>query len=123
MHSYAKLVSELENKVRKMVFESYGVEKYFESENESMTYLLKVKKYRPSKTDETNLGFRIHTDKGFVTVLSQNQVNGLEVEIKDNEWVTVEFLPTFFFVNVADAFMVKLLHVLDYLKTKSFIVL
>ncbi|KAI3810145.1 hypothetical protein L1987_19755 [Smallanthus sonchifolius] len=76
MHSYANLVSQLENMVRKMVFESYGVEKYYESHNESVTCLLKV--------------------------------DGLEVQIKeddDDEWVTVEFLPSSFVVMATDTFM------------------
>ncbi|KAI3669339.1 hypothetical protein L6452_40572 [Arctium lappa] len=43
IHSYANLVSELENVVKKMVFQSYGVEKNYESYNKSsMTYLLRA---------------------------------------------------------------------------------
>ncbi|KAI3810148.1 hypothetical protein L1987_19758 [Smallanthus sonchifolius] len=111
MHSYANLVSQLENMVRKMVFESYGVEKYYESHNESVTCLLKVMKYRPAKADESNLATAIHTDKPFLTILNQNQVDGLEVQIKedDDEWVTVEFLPSSFVVMATDTFMVNLL--------------
>ncbi|KAJ9550360.1 hypothetical protein OSB04_014405 [Centaurea solstitialis] len=105
IHSYANLVSKLENVVRQMVFQSYGVEKYFESFNKSMTYLLKVMKYTPPKPDETNLGATTHTDKSFITILGQNHVNGLEVQIEDNKWVTVEFLPSSFVVMATDPFM------------------
>ncbi|KAL8263528.1 hypothetical protein R6Q59_021658 [Mikania micrantha] len=105
IHSYANLVSQLETMVTKMVFESYGVEKYYESFNESMSYLLKVMKYRPAKADESNLGAAAHTDKNFLSILDQNQVDGLEVQIKDDEWVTVEFLPSSFVVMATDVFM------------------
>ncbi|KAK1437399.1 hypothetical protein QVD17_03190 [Tagetes erecta] len=106
IHSYASLVSKLEKLVRKMVFESYGVEKYDESFDESMAYLLKLNKYRPRKSDdETNVGAMIHTDKNFLTILSQNQMNGLEVQIKDGEWMSVDFSPSSFVVMATDAFM------------------
>ncbi|KAL8195993.1 hypothetical protein R6Q57_024993 [Mikania cordata] len=107
IHSYANLVSQLETMVRKMVFESYGVEKYHESFNESMSCLLKIMKYRPSKADESNLGMAAHTDKNFLSILDQNQVNGLEVQIMDDddEWVTVELLPSSFVVMATDVFM------------------
>ncbi|KAD4178107.1 hypothetical protein E3N88_26698 [Mikania micrantha] len=94
---------------KQMVFESYGVEKYHESFNESMSCLLKIMKYRPSKADESNLGMAAHTDKNFLSILDQNQVNGLEVQIKDkdddDEWVTVELLPSSFVVMATDVFM------------------
>ncbi|XP_076932500.1 putative 2-oxoglutarate-dependent dioxygenase AOP1 [Bidens hawaiensis] len=106
MHSYANLVSKLDHMVRKMVFESYGVEKYYESSNESMTPLFRVMKYRPAKADESNLGSVTHTDKHFLTILNQNQVDGLEVQIKDDdEMVAVEFHPSSFVVMATDAFM------------------
>ncbi|KAI3703307.1 hypothetical protein L1987_73269 [Smallanthus sonchifolius] len=105
MHTYANLVSKLENLVRKMVFERYGVEKYHESFSESMTSVLKTNKYRLPKSDETNLGVKAHTDKAFFTILSQNQVNGLEVQIKDGEWMNVEFLPSSFVIMATDASM------------------
>ncbi|KAI3756815.1 hypothetical protein L1987_56638 [Smallanthus sonchifolius] len=52
------------------------------------------------------MGAAIHTDKHFLTILSQNQVDGLEVKIKDDdEWVRVKYLPSSFFVMAVDAFM------------------
>ncbi|KVI04062.1 probable 2-oxoglutarate-dependent dioxygenase AOP1 [Cynara cardunculus var. scolymus] len=106
MHSYATLVTELENAVRQMVFQSYGVEKYYESFNESMNYLFKVMKYSAPKPDQTNLGVAVHTDKSFITVLGQiNEVNGLEVEIEDGKWITFEFLPLSFVVLATDPLM------------------
>ncbi|KAJ9541063.1 hypothetical protein OSB04_027569 [Centaurea solstitialis] len=111
MHSYASLVSKLEDIVRQMVFQSYGVEKYHESFNKAVTYHLKVMKYSAPKVDETNLGAAVHTDKSFITILGQiNLVNGLQVEIKDGNWVDVEILPSSFVVLATDPLMVMLVH-------------
>ncbi|KAI3681387.1 hypothetical protein L6452_36181 [Arctium lappa] len=101
---YAKLVSEIEETVRKMVFESYGVKKYHESYNESVTYLLRVMKYRPPNMNETKMGSVSHTDKTFISILSQNQVKGLEVKTKDNNWIPVNYPPSSFLVMAGDAF-------------------
>ncbi|KAK9056281.1 hypothetical protein SSX86_027371 [Deinandra increscens subsp. villosa] len=104
IHSYAKLVSEIEETVRKLVFESYGVQKYLESYNESVTYLLRVMKYRSPIAKETKLGSISHTDKSFISILSQDQVKGLEVKTKDNIWIPVEYPPFSFLVMAGDAF-------------------
>ncbi|KAK9068160.1 hypothetical protein SSX86_012271 [Deinandra increscens subsp. villosa] len=106
MHSYANLVSKLESLMRKMVFESYGAGKYHESFEESKSYLLKTNKYRPPESSETNLAAKMHTDKNFISVLSQSEMNGLEVQSKDGEWMAVEYPPSSFFVMTGDAFMV-----------------
>ena len=74
IQSYAKLVSEIEQSVRKMAFESYGVHRYHESYNESVTYLLRVMKYKPPNGGETKMGSISHTDKTFISILNQNQV-------------------------------------------------
>nr|GEY60105.1 probable 2-oxoglutarate-dependent dioxygenase AOP1 [Tanacetum cinerariifolium] len=104
IHSYARLVSEIEETVRKMVFKSFGVEKYHESYNDSVTYLLRVMKYRPPSANETKLGSISHTDKSFISILTQNQVEGLEVKTKDNKWIPVEYPPCSFLVMAGDAF-------------------
>ncbi|KAJ9561532.1 hypothetical protein OSB04_006692 [Centaurea solstitialis] len=107
IHSYASLVSELEAMVKQMVFQSYGVEKYIESYNKSSTtYLFRVNKYKPAETGKSNVATTsIHTDKSFFTILSQNHVNGLQIQTKDDKWITVEFLPSSFVVMASDVFM------------------
>ncbi|XVF26867.1 hypothetical protein REPUB_Repub14bG0056600 [Reevesia pubescens] len=75
----------------KMVFESYGVGKYYDSHIDSTSYLLRLIKYRLPKEGETdNCGFP-HTDKSFLTILHDNQVAGLETKTKDgSRWIDVE---------------------------------
>ncbi|XP_071718320.1 probable 2-oxoglutarate-dependent dioxygenase AOP1 [Rutidosis leptorrhynchoides] len=104
IQSYAKLVSEIEETVRKLVFESYGVSNYHEYYNESVTYLLRVMKYRPPSANETKIGSISHTDKTFISILSQNQVKGLEIKTKDNDWIPVKYPSSSFLVMAGDAF-------------------
>ncbi|GFY96302.1 2-oxoglutarate (2OG) and Fe(II)-dependent oxygenase superfamily protein [Actinidia rufa] len=105
LHSYAMRISELEKMVKKMVFQSLSVEKYYESHVESVSYLLRLKKYYGPMTDKTILGFPSHTDKSFFTILHQiNQVDGLEVQTKDGEWIRVNPSPSSFIVFVGDSF-------------------
>ncbi|KAL3511833.1 hypothetical protein ACH5RR_024550 [Cinchona calisaya] len=102
-HSFAKTVAKLDEMVIKMLFESYGVEKYSDSHIDSSTYLLRFLQYRAPEMNETNMAFPSHTDKSFLTILYQNHVSGLEIKARDGEWITVDFPPKSFVVMAGDA--------------------
>lgn len=106
LHSYAMVAEEVDQMVTRMIHESYGVEKYYDSHVGSTTYLLRVLKNRVPHENEPNLAFVTHTDKSFTTILHQNQVDGLEVETKDGNWISVNFSPSSFVVMAGDALMV-----------------
>lgn len=105
--SFSKAVAELDRLVIRMLFESYGVEKYTESHTESTTYLLRYLKYRAPEMNETSMAFPSHTDKSFLTILHQNQVSGLEIQTRDGDWISVEFPPSSFVVMAGDACKVR----------------
>ena len=91
-----------------MIFESYGVEKFYDSYAGSITYLLRLLKNKLPQENQPNLGFVPHTDKSFTTVLYQNnQVHALEVETRNHEWFRVEFPPSSFVIMAGDALMVS----------------
>ncbi|PON66362.1 Oxoglutarate/iron-dependent dioxygenase [Parasponia andersonii] len=95
--SYARRVSELEK---------MGVaEKYYDSHLGSTTFLLRLFKYRIPEINESDIGCSVHTDKSFLTILHQNEVNGLEIETKDGDWIGFEPLPSSFLVMAGDAFL------------------
>ncbi|KAK2978969.1 hypothetical protein RJ640_017533 [Escallonia rubra] len=56
----------------------------------------------PCPTPHAALGTHRHTDVGALTVLSQDDVGGLEVLRRDGEWVQVKFIPNAYVVNVGD---------------------
>ncbi|XP_023525673.1 2-oxoglutarate-dependent dioxygenase AOP3-like [Cucurbita pepo subsp. pepo] len=104
LFAYTKMVSEMEKLVKRMVFESYGVEKYYDSHIASTTYLLRGMKYRIPEMGEQNIGAEAHTDKSFFTILHQNGVNGLEIKAKkDDHWIGLQFNPNSFLVMAGDA--------------------
>ncbi|CAA2945094.1 probable 2-oxoglutarate-dependent dioxygenase AOP1 [Olea europaea subsp. europaea] len=106
--SYARLISQLEQMVDKMVFESYGTQKHYKSHVESTTYLLRPIKYSAPdniiSNNIGNIGTNIHTDKSFLTILRQTEVNGLEVQLKNGEWISVDVPPGSFVVMSGDAY-------------------
>ncbi|XP_075512600.1 putative 2-oxoglutarate-dependent dioxygenase AOP1 [Primulina tabacum] len=104
IRSFAEQLSELDQIVRKLVLESFGLEKYMDEHIESTNYLVRVQKYDSPKSHETELGLTTHTDKNMVTILYQNEVNGLEVQAKDGQWFVVEPSPDSFVVMIGQAF-------------------
>ncbi|KAK6787474.1 hypothetical protein RDI58_015999 [Solanum bulbocastanum] len=103
IQSYSEHLSELDQTVRKMILESLGVQKYMDEHMNSTNYLLRVMKYKGPQSNETKLGLNGHTDKNIVTILYQNEVNGLEVLTKDGQWINVDPTPDTFTVMIGDS--------------------
>ena len=45
-------------------------------------------KYNGPQTTDTKPGLNAHTDKYILTILYQNQIEGLEVQTKDGQWIS-----------------------------------
>ncbi|KAL5704582.1 hypothetical protein ACHQM5_022988 [Ranunculus cassubicifolius] len=106
VHSFAKQGSKLEQTVKKMIFESFGVESYYDSLADATTYWTRFNKYRVPEDNETNVGLVKHTDSSFLSLLSQNGVNGLDIQAKDGRWITVTpSSPYSYTVLIGDPFM------------------
>ncbi|KAL3506425.1 hypothetical protein ACH5RR_031807 [Cinchona calisaya] len=103
IHSYSKQVAELQEMILRMVFESYGLEKYYKSHKESAVYTCRVNKYKAVQKNESNVGIAPHTDLSFMTIIHQNHINGLEFKSKDGIWIPVDFPPNSFAVVAGDA--------------------
>ena len=90
-----------------MILESFGLEKYMDEHMNSTNYLLRVMKYKGPQTSDTKLGMTAHTDKNIVTILFQNQVEGLEVQTKDGQWINVKPSPDSFIAMIGDSLFVS----------------
>ncbi|KAK8496816.1 hypothetical protein V6N12_021141 [Hibiscus sabdariffa] len=94
-------MSEVDRMVRRMILESFGVEKYMDEHMNSTRYLLRAMKYTAPNTSEKKLGSKDHTDKNIVTVLCQG-IQGLEIQLKNGEWITAK--PHSLTVFIGDSF-------------------
>ncbi|KAF3627748.1 putative 50S ribosomal protein L6, chloroplastic-like [Capsicum annuum] len=94
VHCYAKRLLELNEMVRKMVFEKLGIfEKHWDEHKNSTNCSLGMLHYRAPKVDETNVGLPPHTDRVITAILSKHQsgASGLQIMKKNGEWIDVEY--------------------------------
>jgi len=82
-------LSELDYTIQKMVFRSFGVERYLDSHAAWTVHSLRLLRYGAPELEEVRPGGIIHYDPNSVTMLQQNHVNGLEVETKHGDWIKV----------------------------------
>ncbi|XVF26673.1 hypothetical protein REPUB_Repub14bG0038000 [Reevesia pubescens] len=106
IHSFSEQVVGLERMVKRMILESLSLEKYMDEHMDSNYYLLRLMKYKGPETSEAKLGLYGHTDKNIMTILYQNDVDGLQVRNKDGEWIHVKPSPGSFIVMIGDPFYV-----------------
>ncbi|KAI3977282.1 hypothetical protein MKX01_030908 [Papaver californicum] len=102
IHSAAKMLQELEGVVRKMIFESLGVDDYYDSNIKNSDHVFRVLKYRAPRSDESDIGLPPHTDKSILTIFYQD-INGLEFLSREGQWVKTQ--PGTFTVIAGEALM------------------
>ncbi|KAJ8525970.1 hypothetical protein K7X08_000799 [Anisodus acutangulus] len=89
--TFTNKIREFDEMVRQMIFEKLGMEKYWDEHRKSISCALSFFKYRTPKAEETTVGLPPHTDKNISTILSQHQVNGLQLKTKNDQWIDVEY--------------------------------
>ncbi len=57
----------------------------------------------PAERPDDMLGIQPHTDYGFLTILAQDEVDGLEIRRVDGSWIAAPRVPGAFIVNIGDA--------------------
>ncbi|KDP40827.1 hypothetical protein JCGZ_24826 [Jatropha curcas] len=103
LHSFSETVLELDKIVRRMIVESFGVEKYLDEHMNSTYYFLRVAKYKAPETTEKITGLRAHTDKNTISIFYQNQVDGLEIQSRNGDWIPIMFSPDSFLVLIGES--------------------
>lgn len=71
------------------------------NEFEKGSQLMVMNCYPQCPEPELTLGMPPHSDYGFLTLLLQDQVEGLQIHYQQ-KWVTVQPLPNSFVVNIGD---------------------
>ncbi|XP_059305932.1 probable 2-oxoglutarate-dependent dioxygenase SLC1 [Lycium ferocissimum] len=106
--AYSKETKFLFLKLVEAILESLGITTKNKTQNNEMlkefedgSQLMAVNFYPPCPDPDLTLGMPPHSDYGFLTLLLQDEVEGLQVKC-NGDWVTVQPIPGAFVVNVGD---------------------
>ena len=80
---------QLAHTLMKMIFHSFGLEKYCEHHLDTSEAIFNMTRYSAPMTDEPTVGALEHVDGTFLTILCQNEVNGLLTKPRNGEWMLV----------------------------------
>ncbi|RCV21154.1 hypothetical protein SETIT_4G115300v2 [Setaria italica] len=110
MHAYAERVAVLEAVVRRMVLEGVGATaEYIEEQAKATAFKLRLTEYAaPGAAEGRVVGLPAHRDTSFLAVLTQNDIDGVEVECGRGEggWARPVLSPGSFLIFAGDTFKV-----------------
>ncbi|CAL5052274.1 unnamed protein product [Urochloa decumbens] len=110
MHAYAESVAVLEAVIRRMVLESVGATaEYIEEQAKATAFKLRLTEYAaPGSAEARVVGLPAHRDTSFLAVLTQNDLDGVEVECgrggEGGAWARPALSPGAFLVFAGDTF-------------------
>ncbi|MCW5653588.1 2-oxoglutarate and iron-dependent oxygenase domain-containing protein [Hydrogenophaga sp.] len=102
---YFGAMQTLSARLMQLIALSLGLrETYFDALNQHPSATLRLLRYppQPPNVGERTFGAGAHTDWGAITVLAQDDLGGLEVQMPDGTWVAAPPLPDSFVVNLGD---------------------
>ena len=105
---YCEAMSSLSLKIMELLGLSLGVSRdYFREFFEENDSIMRLKYYPPCQKPDLTLGTGPHCDPTSLTILHQDNVNGLQVFV-ENQWRSISPNPKAFVVNIGDTFMVTI---------------
>jgi isopenicillin N synthase-like dioxygenase len=105
---YSRQMKKLMHTLFGLLSEALGLNSsYLEDIDCNQGQLIICHYYPPCPKPELAIGTAAHSDSGFLTVLLQDDVGGLQVLYKDR-WIEVKPMPGAFIVNVGDLLQVCL---------------
>ncbi|TKY62073.1 2-oxoglutarate/Fe(II)-dependent dioxygenase [Spatholobus suberectus] len=106
--TYAEETKHLFQVVMEAILESLGimetnqeVEDNILKDLQNGSQMMVANFYPPCPQPDLTLGMPPHSDYGFLTLLLQDEVEGLQIQYQD-KWVTVQPIPNAFVVNIGD---------------------
>ncbi|GMJ15624.1 hypothetical protein like AT1G52800 [Hibiscus trionum] len=106
IHTIVKQMEELNSMIWLMIIDSYGLGKKWESVMIDYKMLLRMMKYKaPPPGWESGQGLHSHSDKPVSTIICDDLVSGLEIEVDDAQWIKLSSTPGSFFFVVGDPLM------------------
>jgi len=120
--TYAEETRHLFLVVMEAILESLGIlmekeeEENVMKEFENGSQMMVANFYPRCPEPELTLGMPPHSDYGFLTLLLQDEVEGLQVQYQD-KWVTVQPIANAFVVNIGDHLEVPIAHHFQKLRT------
>lgn len=104
MMEYHSRVLELGLRLLRFFAISLGVpEDFFQGKFDKPMAQIRMLRYPPHVgTTGKHIGAGEHTDFGWITMIAQDRISGLEIQAASGEWVPVPFMDSSFVVNVGD---------------------
>ncbi|KAE9585426.1 putative flavanone 3-dioxygenase [Lupinus albus] len=107
--TYAEETKELFLTIMEAILESLGIKESSQEgkdnnilkDFENCSHMMVANFYPPCPQPDLTLGMPPHSDYGFLTLLLQDQVQGLQIQFQ-GKWLTIQPIPNAFIVNVGD---------------------
>ncbi|OIW11314.1 hypothetical protein TanjilG_20463 [Lupinus angustifolius] len=110
--TYAEETKHLFLTIMEAILESLGIKESNKEEEtegkdnilkdfENCSHMMVANFYPPCPEPNLTLGMPPHSDYGFLTLLLQDEVEGLQIQFQ-GKWVTIQPIPNAFIVNVGD---------------------
>lgn len=107
MEEFAAAMSKIARSLAGVLAENLGHRRQvLEEICDESTCFLRLNRYPACAASSEIFGLVPHTDSGFLTILHQDHVGGLQL-MKDYKWVSVKPNPEALIVNIGDLFQVR----------------
>jgi isopenicillin N synthase-like dioxygenase len=102
LFEYAKQVKNLGNNLFELLSEALGIKpSYLPDIDCNQGQIILCHYYPPCPLPELAIGTSRHSDSGFLTLLLQDEIGGLQI-LHEDRWVDVTPTPGAFIVNIGD---------------------